>query len=154
MDRALPGKHRGAIDGLDRHTDCVVHRLVYGRFHPTALVSNVPDLSDLPRRIVRQPQLHELALLVHIINSLQRLLEGNAAIRCVQVEDVHLLRIQLFQTRRSVRFQFIRGMDTCFVWIHFRGEGQAAVFPLRVAGEGFLLASNVHARRVDFIVAL
>lgn len=72
----------------------------------------------------------------------------------MQVEDVHAVCTQLFETSFEVLFQSVGLVDTSLIRVDLGGEGKAAVLPSRLARPCLLFAANVHTRSVDFIVAL
>lgn len=139
---------------LERAQDGVVHPLIDCRLDPPPLVAHGPDLRDLERGEVAQPQLHELALLVQLVQRLQRLRERDRPVRRVQVEDVHAVRPQLVERLGEHLAEHLRLVEAGLGGVPFRREGEAAVLPLRLRREGLLLAADVAPRRVDLVVAL
>lgn len=143
---------------LHRHcrklTDAIVHRLIDRRLHPASLLANVVNFCDFPCSKVTEAQVHKLALLVHFIHGSQSFLEWYRTVGCMEIEDVNSLRSQLRQTLLNVLPQSIRLVDTRLVWIDLGSQSEAAILPFRIACPGFLLAANVHARSVHFIITL
>lgn len=111
------------------------------------------DLGDLEGGEVRQAELDELALLVQLIALLQRLRERQAAVGGVQVEDVDAVGAQLFQRLVELLLDHGGRVRAGLVGVPFRRAGEAALLPLGLAREGFLLAVDVDAGGVDFVVA-
>src|SRR5690242_14131751 len=96
-------------------TDGVVHGLVDSWLHPPPLIRNVPDLCYLPCGVVAEAKLHELALLVQLVDSLQSLLERHRPVWCVEVEDIDGVCAQLFQGGAEVLLQRLRLVNSGFV---------------------------------------
>ena len=91
---------------------------------------------------------------MQLIHRPQRLLERNRAIGSVQIEDIDTVRAQLGQALIHALGQALGLVLAGLVRVAFRGEHEAAFLPFGVAREGFLLAADVGAGRVDFVVAL
>jgi hypothetical protein len=91
---------------------------------------------------------------VQFIHSAESLLERHGMVWCVQVEDVYAVCSELFETSLEVLLQPVGLVNASLIWVHLGGEGKAAVLPSRLARPCLLLAANVHAGCVDFIVAL
>ena len=135
-------------------TDAIIHALINGRPHPTSLIASNDHLRHLKSREIAQTQLHKLALLVQLIQLLERVGEGDRSIGRMQVEDIHTIRLQ-FRQRLVQHFPDDFGfVQAGLVGIPFGGEGQAALFPVGVRTPGFLLSTDVDAGGVDFVVAL
>lgn len=134
-------------------TDSIIHRLINRRLHPPPLLTNIPDLSHLPRRIVAQPKLYKLALLMQFIDPLQRLLIRHRAVRAMQVVYIHAVSTELFQRRLALHSQVLGLVCPGLSGRAFGGEGQAAGLPVGGAREGFLEPGDVDAGCVDFVVA-
>lgn len=107
--------------GGEWHTDGVVHRLIDGRSDPSPLFTCDDHLRDLESGEIAQPQLYELALPVQLIDRLQRLREGHAAVRSVQVENVHTVGLQLRQALVQLFFDHLRPVRAWLLRIPFRG---------------------------------
>jgi hypothetical protein len=73
------------------------HSLINRRPNPIVILAMHHYLRDLERREIRQTQLHELPLLVQLIELLQRLLERHAPVRSMEVEDIDTIRAELFE---------------------------------------------------------
>jgi hypothetical protein len=129
------------------------HSLVDRRPNPVIILAMHNHLSNLKSREIRQTQLHELPLLVQLIELLQRLLERHAPVRGVQVEDIDAIRAELFERLVQFLFNDLGLVGSRSVRVPFSGAGESALFPLCFAGEGFLLAADVDAGGVDFVVA-
>jgi hypothetical protein len=82
---------------LDVPGDGVVHGLVDGGLHPTAFFGNVVDFGDFPSGVVTETELDELALLEQLVAGLESLLKWDAAIWCMQVQDVDTVCTELAQ---------------------------------------------------------
>lgn len=154
MERASRRQYQAFHVAKRGLTDGIVHGLVYGRAHPPVVLAGHDDLGDLKGREVTQAQLDKLALLVQLVDSLERLGEWHAPVSCVQVEDVDAVSLQLGQTLLHALGDACGLVNTSLVRVAFGGQRQAAIFPVGRSGEAFLLATNVRACGVDFIVAL
>ena len=66
----------------------VVKALIHRRLHPAIPLADAHDLGDLPRHVVRDAELLELALLMELVHSTQRVLVRCLAVRAVQVPHV------------------------------------------------------------------
>jgi hypothetical protein len=139
---------------VEELTDCVVHGLIDCRLHVTSLFADVIHLGHFPGRKVRQAQLNKFALLMQLVDSAERLLKGCGVVRGMEVENVHCVRVQLFQRGREELPQLLWLVRTRLSGIDLRGEREAAVFPLRIPGPSLLLSTNIKSRRVDLIVTL
>ena len=82
---------------LDVPGDGVVHGLVDGGLHPAAFLGDVIDLGHFPGGVVAETELDELALLEQLVAGLESLLKWDAAIWCMQVEDVDTVCTELAQ---------------------------------------------------------
>jgi hypothetical protein len=129
------------------------HSLVNRRPNPVIILAMHNHLSNFKSREIRQTKLHELPLLVQLVELLQRLLERHAPVRGVQVEDIDTIRAELFERLVQFLFDDVRLVGAGSVRVPFRGTSQSALFPLRFAGEGFLLAADVDSGGVDLVVA-
>ena len=72
----------------------------------------------------------------------------------MQVENVNRVCAQLLQARVEVLLEPIWLVHTGFVRVDLCGERESAISPLRITCPCLLLATDIHARCVDFIVAL
>lgn len=94
----------------------------------------------------------EQTLLVEIINRLQRLLKRDRIIRCMQVQDIHLARIQRLQTLPKLLWQILSIKATIV-------EGENLCRDLQMGGgnlgeNDFTIAIAVEASSVDFDVTV
>ena len=110
-------------------------------------------LSDLESSKVRQTQLDELALLVQLIELLQRLLERHTPVRSVKVEDINAIRTELLERLVQLLLNHLRLVGSSIVRVPLGRAGEATLLPLGLAGEGFLLAADVDSGGVDLFVA-
>ena len=69
--------------------DRIVNALVRRRLDVPILAADAHHLRDLPRHVVRDAEAPELALLVQLVDRLERHLERRRAVGAVQVEDVN-----------------------------------------------------------------
>jgi len=72
----------------------------------------------------------------------------------MEIEDIHAVGAKLLQASGEVFLQVLGLVDASLEWINFGSKSKAAVLPCSLARPCFLLAANIHARRIDFIVAL
>lgn len=72
----------------------------------------------------------------------------------MEVEDVDAVGAELAQALVEVSLEALGLVDTGLGGIHFCRECEAAFLPFCVSCPGFLLAADVHAGGVDFVVAL
>jgi hypothetical protein len=71
----------------------------------------------------------------------------------MQVENVNSLCTQLFQRCGEVLPQRLWLVDACLVWVHLGCQSEASVFPLRITCPGLLFATDIHASRVNLVIA-
>ena len=110
-------------------------------------------LSDFESSKVRQTKLDELALLVHLIELLQRLLERHAPVCRVEVEDIDAVRTELLERLVQLLLNHFRLVSSSIVRVPLGRTGESTLLPLGLAGEGFLLAADVDSGGVDLVVA-
>jgi hypothetical protein len=72
----------------------------------------------------------------------------------MEIEDIDGVGTQLLERCFKVFPQLIGLVDSCLIWVHLCCDSKATLPPLGITGPGFLLAAHIHARRIDFIVAL
>jgi hypothetical protein len=72
----------------------------------------------------------------------------------MQIKNIYTIRAQLLQTGLEMLRQDFGFMIDATSRVDFGRNGQTTLFPVGFAGEGFLLAADVAARCVDFVVAL
>lgn len=135
-------------------TNSIVHGLENRRTHPATLGTQRDNLGHLKRRVVAQTQLYKLALLVQLIDFLQSLRKRHRPVRRMQIKNIHLVSAQFLERQLEIAAQVLRLVFTRLCWICLGGQLQAALLPPSLARECFLLAVNVDARGVDFVVAL
>ena len=140
--------------GFDGACDGVVHSLPDCGAHPVVVFAVHDYFCDLEGGEVAQAELDEFALFVHLVQFLQRLGEGDAAVCGVEVEDVDAVRPQFFETRVERCFEVLAAVCADCARVAFCCEGETAVFPFGFARVGFLFAGDVGAGGVDFVVAL
>ena len=134
-------------------TDGIVHRLVDGWLHPTPLIRNVPNLCNLPSSVIAKTELDKFALFVQLVDCLQSLLKRHGPIWRMQVEDVHSVSTQFLQRGTEVLFQRLRLVNSGLVGIHLSRKSEASVLPFGIAGPALLLATNIHASRINLVIA-
>ena len=105
---------------LNRSCDGIVHPLVYRRSDPAVVLAMHHHLRDLKSCKVAQPEPHEFALLVKLIQLFQRLCERQTAIRSVQVEDVYAICPQLFQALVETGFEVLWFVNARLVGVALR----------------------------------
>jgi hypothetical protein len=110
-------------------------------------------LSDLKSSKVRQTKLDKLALLMQLIELLQRLLERHAPVRCMKVEDINTIRTQLLERLVQLLLDHLWLVGTSIVGVPLGRTGESTLLPLGLAGEGFLFTTDVDSGGVDFVVA-
>lgn len=135
-------------------TNCVVHGLENGRTNPASLSAESANLCHLKGRIVAQAQLDKLALLVQLIDSLKSLGEWDGTIRCMEIEDVNLVGVQLLEGQLELLAHNGGLVVAIRAWIPFRGESEASLLPIRLGCPRFLFAADVDACSIDLIEAL
>ena len=111
------------------------------------------DLGDLESSKVGQTELDELALLVQLIELLQRLLEGHTPVRGVKVEDINTISTELLERLVQLLLNHVGLMGSSIVRVPLGSTSQSALLPLGFAGEGFLFAADVDSGGVDLVVA-
>ena len=79
------------------HIYVYVYALVHrGQHHATALAP-VPDVDDGPGRVVGEPELEDLSLLVQLLDPRQRVVDVGLDVGVVQVEEVDAVQLHLLQ---------------------------------------------------------
>lgn len=154
MPLALKSVSRRLPSSYDILTNRIIHGLVNRGLDPSPFFADGIHFRNLPRGKIAQSELHELALLVELVDSLKRLLEGDRMVWRVKVEDIDTVGTQFAQRLICMFFQAVGLMDAWFVRVALRCESQAPVFPFGISCPGFLFASHVHPGGIDFIVAL
>ena len=71
----------------------------------------------------------------------------------MQVEDIYAFCSQLCQALVEALFELVRCVQAWCVRVCFRGYGETAFVPVRLACPGFLFAADVIACGVNFVVA-
>lgn len=110
-------------------------------------------LGDFEGCEVRETQLDEFALLVQLIELLQCLLEGHASVGGVEVKDIDAVGSELFEGLVQLLLDHVGFVGAGSMRVPLCGTSETALLPFGLAGEGFLLAADVDAGCVDFIVA-
>lgn len=128
--------------------------LVDGGKNPVVVLAHHDHLCDLGRGEVGQPQLDELALLVQVIASAQGGLEGRGPVRGVEVEDVNAVGAELIERFLAGGDHLLGSVVALVGRVAFGRQLQATLFPACFAGEGFLLAIDIAAGRVDLVESL
>lgn len=72
----------------------------------------------------------------------------------MEIEDVHAVGAKLLQTSGEVLLQVLGLVDASLEWVDFGSKSKATLFPTSLARPCFLLAADIHARSINFIVAL
>lgn len=72
----------------------------------------------------------------------------------MEIEDIHAVSTKLLQTSGEMLLQILGLVDASLEWVDFGSKSKAAVFPSSLARPCFLPAADIHARSIDFIVAL
>jgi hypothetical protein len=85
------------LSWLVSRTDGIVTALIDGRSDPASLATRHDDFCNFESGIVAQPKLLEFALLVQLVDALKRPFKGYTPIRCMQVEDVDVVCLELLQ---------------------------------------------------------
>jgi hypothetical protein len=137
------------------HEGCKLtnHPLVDRRANPVVVLAVHDHLGDLESSEIRQTELDELALLVQLVQLLQRLLEGHTPVRSMEVEDINAVRTELLERLVQLLLDHLRLVGSSIVRVPLGGTGKSTLLPLGLAGEGFLLAADVDSGGVDLVVA-
>ena len=129
------------------------HSLVDRRANPIVVLAVHDHLGDLESRKVRQTELDKLALLVQLIQLLQRLLERDAPVCSMEVEDINAVRTELLERLVQLLLDHLRLVSSSIVRVPLGRAGESTLLPLGLASEGFLLAADVDSGGVDLVVA-
>ena len=140
---------------MDVRTYAVVHSLVDAGPHPSTLVTNHGHLGYLESSEVAEAQLDELALLVELVDLLERLREIDRPVGCVQIKDINAVRLKLRQIPLEFLSDILRSVATSsLVGIVLGGQSEATFLPFCFCRESLLFCSHVRFGRVHFVVSL
>jgi hypothetical protein len=136
-----------------KREDPTNHSLVDRRANPVVVLAVHNHLSDLESSEVGQTKLDKLALLVQLIELLQRLLERHAPVRSMEVEDINAVGTKLLEGLVELLLDHLWLVGSSIMRVPLGGTGETTLLPLRLTRECLLLAADVDSGGVDFVVS-
>lgn len=125
-----------------RGSHCITDLIDLGS-NPSPLLAQSDDLSDLIRCVVAQSKGLETSFFVKFVHGLQGIHEWDGSVRCMEIEDVHILGIQCCERVTNLAPKHLRFVSSRNTGIDLCRQLEPEALVVCCSQEGLRLASNI-----------